>query len=147
VQAAPNALQSPSSAAGSSIGSESPRAASWGLDRIDQRDLPLDGTMDLQAANASAGGGSGVIAYVIDTGVRSDHAQFGGRVESGYTAVSDGNGAASFVGAVRSRLTLAPSTGALLSKSDSKTRKVNAVPAGAALKRATASSDDVDADA
>ncbi|PHX81537.1 MAG: hypothetical protein CK540_02315 [Thermoleophilia bacterium] len=49
--------------------------------------------MDLQAANASASGGSGVIAYVIDTGVRSDHAQFGGRVESGYTAVSDGNGA------------------------------------------------------
>lgn len=74
----------------------SPRAASWGLDRIDQRDLPLDGIMDLQAANATADGGSGVIAYVIDTGVRSDHAQFGGRVESGFVSVGqgsdDGNG-------------------------------------------------------
>ncbi|MCX6411275.1 MAG: S8 family serine peptidase [Actinobacteria bacterium] len=87
---------SPASAASAAVTpgapARSPRAASWGLDRIDQRDLPLDGTMDLQAANASAGGGSGVTAYVIDTGVRSDHAQFGGRVESGYTAVSDGNG-------------------------------------------------------
>ena len=87
---------SPASAASAAVTpgapARSPRAASWGLDRLDQRDLPLDGTMDLQAANASAGGGSGVTAYVIDTGVRSDHAQFGGRVESGYTAVSDGNG-------------------------------------------------------
>ncbi len=87
---------SPASAASAAVTpgapTRSPRAASWGLDRLDQRDLPLDGTMDLQAANASAGGGSGVIAYVIDTGIRSDHAQFGGRVESGYTAVSDGNG-------------------------------------------------------
>ncbi len=83
---------SPASAASAAV-TPSTRAASWGLDRIDQRDLPLDGTMDLQAANASAGGGSGVTAYVIDTGVRSDHEQFGGRVASGYTAVSDGNGA------------------------------------------------------
>jgi subtilisin family serine protease len=83
----------PSAAVTPGAPARSPRAASWGLDRIDQRDLPLDGTMDLQAANASAVGGSGVLAYVIDTGVRSDHAQFGGRVESGYTAVSDGNGA------------------------------------------------------
>ena len=83
---------SPASAASAAV-TPSTRAASWGLDRLDQRDLPLDGTMDLQAANASAGGGSGVTAYVIDTGVRSDHEQFGGRVASGYTAVSDGNGA------------------------------------------------------
>jgi len=87
---------SPASAASAAVTpgapARSPRAASWGLDRLDQRDLPLDGNMDLQAANASASGGSGVVAYVIDTGVRSDHAQFGGRVESGYTAVSDGNG-------------------------------------------------------
>lgn len=87
---------SPASAASAAV-TPSTRAASWGLDRIDQRDLPLDGTMDLQAANASAGGGSGVTAYVIDTGVRSDHEQFGGRVASGYVSVEqggdDGNGA------------------------------------------------------
>ena len=74
----------------------SSRAVSWGLDRIDQRNLPLDGTMNLQMANAAASGGSGVTAYVIDTGVRSDHAQFGGRVETGFVSVNqgtnDGNG-------------------------------------------------------
>ena len=86
----------PSTAVTPGTPTRSSRAASWGLDRIDQRDLPLDGNMDLQAANASAGGGSGVTAYVIDTGVRSDHAQFGGRVESGFVSVdqgtNDGNG-------------------------------------------------------
>ena len=86
----------PSAAVTPGAPARSPRAASWGLDRIDQRDLPLDGTIDLQAANAAAAGGSGVTAYVIDTGVRSDHAQFGGRVESGFVSVDqgsdDGNG-------------------------------------------------------
>ena len=86
----------PSAAVTPGAPARSPRAASWGLDRIDQRDLPLDGNMDLQAANAAAAGGSGVTAYVIDTGVRSDHAQFGGRVESGFVSVGqgtdDGNG-------------------------------------------------------
>ena len=76
--------------------SRSVRAASWGLDRIDQRDLPLDGNMVLPSANAAADGGTGVTAYVIDTGVRLDHAQFGGRVESGFVSVdqgtNDGNG-------------------------------------------------------
>ncbi|MGI9187202.1 MAG: S8 family serine peptidase [Gaiellales bacterium] len=74
----------------------SPRAASWGLDRLDQRNLPLDGTMSPYAAAAAAAGGAGVTAYVIDTGVRSDHEQFGGRVRSGFVSVNqgqdDGNG-------------------------------------------------------
>lgn len=61
-------------------------AESWGLDRADQRALPLDGLL------TRAGTGSGVDAYIIDTGVASSHAQFTGRVVSGYTAIGDGRG-------------------------------------------------------
>ncbi len=72
------------------------QAATWGLDRIDQRRLPLDGAMDLEAANAAAAGGEGVTAYVIDTGIRPDHAEFEGRVQSGFVSINrggdDGNG-------------------------------------------------------
>lgn len=60
--------------------------ATWGLDRTDQRDLPLSGSYSY-ALN-----GSGVRAYVVDTGVLSTHTDFGGRVTSGYTAINDGNG-------------------------------------------------------
>jgi subtilisin family serine protease len=59
----------------------------WGLDRIDQRSLPLDGRYDSEGK-----AGVGVRAYVIDTGVRATHAEFGGRVGSGFTAISDGRG-------------------------------------------------------
>ncbi len=61
-------------------------AASWGLDRIDQRDLPLDGIY----GSTSIGGGVNV--YVIDTGIRSSHVELAGRVLEGFTAVRDGRG-------------------------------------------------------
>src|SRR4029079_16212200 len=60
--------------------------ATWGLDRIDQRDLPLNSTYNYNAT------GTGVTAYIIDTGIRASHTQFGGRVISGFTAINDGNG-------------------------------------------------------
>jgi PKD repeat protein len=57
----------------------------WGLDRIDQRDLPLSGTYTYNQA------GTGVTAYVIDTGIRFTHQQFGGRASFGFDAFG-GNG-------------------------------------------------------
>lgn len=60
--------------------------ATWGLDRIDQRDLPLSTTYTY---NTTA---SNVRAYIIDTGIRSAHTEFGGRVLGGYTAINDGRG-------------------------------------------------------
>jgi serine protease len=50
--------------------------ATWGLDRVDQRDLPLNGTYTYTPD------GTGVHAFVIDTGIRSTHSDFGGRVQT-----------------------------------------------------------------
>jgi subtilisin family serine protease len=58
--------------------------ATWGLDRIDQRALPLSGTFSYTNT------GSGVKAYIIDTGIRLTHSDFGGRATSGYDAVDGG---------------------------------------------------------
>ncbi|NOZ54658.1 MAG: S8 family peptidase [Gammaproteobacteria bacterium] len=57
--------------------------ATWGIDRTDQRDLPLD---QLYTYNTDA---SNVNVYVIDTGIRQSHANFAGRAISGFSAIND----------------------------------------------------------
>jgi serine protease len=61
--------------------------ATWGLDRIDQRDRPLNGTYTYETTATN------VNVYVIDTGIRATHTEFGGRVSADFTAINDGNGA------------------------------------------------------
>src|SRR6185436_18222563 len=58
----------------------------WGLDRIDQRNRPLSGTYTYNWT------GSGVRAYVIDTGIRTTHNEFGGRASNVFDAFG-GSGA------------------------------------------------------
>ncbi|HLS06070.1 MAG TPA: S8 family peptidase [Wenzhouxiangella sp.] len=58
----------------------------WGLDRIDQRNLPLD---NRYTYNTTA---SNVHAYIIDTGVLGSHSEFSGRMGNGYSAINDGRG-------------------------------------------------------
>jgi aqualysin 1 len=58
--------------------------ATWGLDRVDQRDLPLNNSYN------DFNEGAGVHAYVIDTGIRRTHTEFGTRVSNGYDAVTVG---------------------------------------------------------
>ncbi len=66
---------------------------SWGLDRIDQPALPLD-----QRYTYPDNAGGGATVYVVDTGLRISHRDFGGRAVNGYDAVEkddvaqDGNG-------------------------------------------------------
>jgi subtilisin family serine protease len=59
--------------------------ATWGLDRVDQRALPLSTTYTYTST------GSGVHAYIIDTGILYTHTEFGGRASSGYDAVDGGS--------------------------------------------------------
>ena len=59
--------------------------ATWGLDRIDQRNLPLSGSYTYTR------NGAGVYAYIIDTGIQTSHSDFGGRAAVAYDATG-GNG-------------------------------------------------------
>ena len=61
--------------------------ATWGLDRLDQRLLPLDSNYTYNV------NGAGVNAYIIDTGIRITHAEFDGRAAYGFSSIEDGNGA------------------------------------------------------
>lgn len=60
---------------------------SWGLDRIDQRNLPLDNSYTYPNT------ASGVNVYIIDTGIRRTHNDFGGRAFTGFDAVTSGGSA------------------------------------------------------
>jgi subtilisin family serine protease len=58
--------------------------APWALDRIDQRNLPFDSSYSYTVD------GAGVHAYIIDTGIRASHVEFGGRASAVYDNVGDG---------------------------------------------------------
>lgn len=58
--------------------------ATWGLDRIDQRNLPLSNSYTYNAT------GQNVHAYIIDTGILVSHNEFGGRASVAYDAIGDG---------------------------------------------------------
>lgn len=79
---------------------EQPNPPSWGLDRIDQRRLPLD---HLYRFPNTA---DNVNAYVIDTGVRASHVDIRGRVSGGVDIVDndgnpdDGNGHGTFIAGI-----------------------------------------------
>ncbi|CAO5243278.1 S8 family peptidase [Frankia sp. AgKG'84/4] len=66
------------------IGRQQP--AGWGLDRIDQRQGPLDSTYLYGST------GQGVSAYVVDTGIRATHSDFGARASGGFSVIDDGHG-------------------------------------------------------
>lgn len=66
------------------VATQSP--ATWGIDRVDQRNLPLSNGYTYNF------NGTGVNVYIIDTGIRATHSEFGGRVVSDFTSINDGNG-------------------------------------------------------
>ncbi|MFM7755718.1 MAG: S8 family peptidase [Actinomycetota bacterium] len=61
--------------------------ATWGLDRVDQANLPLNGTYQYPDSQ-----GSGVNAYIIDTGILAGHVELSGRVKPGFSSIKDRRG-------------------------------------------------------
>ncbi|MFD9421352.1 MULTISPECIES: S8 family peptidase [unclassified Streptomyces] len=84
VMSSPGAVNRTTGRAGAAGSGAAAEAGSWGLDRIDQRGLPLDGQFTV------TGTGRGVTAYIIDTGIETAHAEFEGRATVGFDAVQDG---------------------------------------------------------
>ncbi|XP_070535245.1 aqualysin-1-like [Ptychodera flava] len=84
--------------------------ASWGLDRIDQRDLPLDNNYN------PTGDGTGVNIYIVDTGVKYTHDEFGGRAYYFHDSLHgngiDCNGHGSHCAGVAASLTYGVANGA-----------------------------------
>ncbi|GAA3462214.1 S8 family serine peptidase [Saccharothrix longispora] len=64
---------------------DQPNPPSWGLDRVDQRDLPLDANYRYATTAAN------VHAYIVDTGIRTTHQDFGGRATFDANTTGDGN--------------------------------------------------------
>lgn len=57
----------------------------WNLDMVDQRSTVLDDTYSFPDS-----AGTGVTAYVLDSGIRTSHVEFGGRASVGFDAIGDG---------------------------------------------------------
>jgi serine protease len=70
------------------INVQSQSNATWGLDRVDQAQLPLNKTYSYPDS-----AGRGVNVYVIDTGIRTTHKEFEGRAVSGFDSVDNDNNA------------------------------------------------------
>ena len=66
--------------------------ATWGLDRVDQTETQLDNAYSYNFDGSYNGGSSRVNAYIIDTGILATHAEFSGRVGTGYSAIKDRKG-------------------------------------------------------
>ncbi|MGW7315092.1 S8 family serine peptidase [Streptomyces sp. NPDC054865] len=77
-------LAAPGSMTAAGVSAPRGPASAWGLDRIDQRNLPLDGNF------TTDGNGAGVTAYILDTGIDYKHTEFGGRATFGFDAMGDG---------------------------------------------------------